>query len=349
MIEVLSTGGGVVCAQYGVDRQAGNLVGIQVRMTAADYALPSSFRTKLNSYMRIADQQGWLSEKSIVIFPEHIGTWLVASDEKRSVTEAESLRKGMIAMALSHPISLLRTLPKTHGRDRLVDALFRMKSRRMADIYHSVFSELAHRYGVTLVAGSIVLPEASVRLGLIELGQGPLFNTAIIYRPDGSPYDELIQKVHPISEELPFLHKGDVQKLSTYRTPAGRLGVLICADSWYSDVYEPLRAQGCDFVAVPNHLTPENVWHLPWKGYSPGPAPRGVDERDVGNISEGEAWLKYALAGKLSLAGARTGMHIFFRGKVWDLGSDGHTIVVNREGFEEGPGVDGAAITNLWL
>ena len=46
----------------------------------------------------------------------------------------------------------------------------------------------------------------------------------------------------------------------TYDTPAGELGVLICADSWYLEPYETLAAQGPDFIVVPNNYFTEGGW-----------------------------------------------------------------------------------------
>ena len=54
-------------------------------------------------------------------------------------------------------------------------------------------------------------------------------------------------------------------------------------------------------------------------------------------------------------AGITKGLNVFLRGKLWDLGADGTTIVLNGEsGSEPAPplhqtNVDGAVLTCLWL
>jgi hypothetical protein len=137
--------------------------------------------------------------------------------------------------------------------------------------------------------------------------------------------------------------------LPVFDTPVGRLAVLICADSWYPDVYDVLHRKGCDLIVVPNNLTPANIWQQPWGGYDPGPMPADVDEADVGRLMEGEAWLKYALAGRLASAGATHGLHVYFRGQVWDLGSDGRTIYIHNQTITQANHVPGASVTNFWL
>lgn len=77
--------------------------------------------------------------------------------------------------------------------------------------------------------------------------------------------------------------------------------------------------------------------------------PADVDKRDVGRLTEGEAWLKYALAGRLMRAGARHRLHVFFRGQMWDLGADDHTIYIHNQIITQAKQVLGASVTNFWL
>jgi hypothetical protein len=74
-----------------------------------------------------------------------------------------------------------------------------------------------------------------------------------------------------------------------------------------------------------------------------------VDPEDIGRLTEGQAWLKYGLAGRLDDTGASYGMNVFLQGCLWDLGSDGHTIVIKSGELTEGAPSAGAAIVNCWL
>jgi len=336
-------------AVYGTDAQRGNLLGVQPFMEPADYASAETFAAKIGGYLDVAFGQGWLSEETIVVFPEYIGTWLVVAGEQARVHQAETVAAAMQALVLSHPLPFLKVLPSARAEDRVKYSLFRMKAARMAEIYQHVFSGLARKYAVTLVAGSIVLPSPEVRDGQLAIGAGRLYNTSAVYKPDGSAHPDLVRKVFPISAERPFTTPASAAELPVFATPAGRLGVLICADSWYPAAYEALKARQADLVAVPSYLAPDSIWDEPWRGYDGAPAPDDVDARDAGQITEGQAWLKYALAGRLAGAGVEHGINVFLRGNLWDLGSDGHTVVVRGPTVAEARHVAGAALANSWL
>jgi predicted amidohydrolase len=332
----------------GRDTGNGNLVGIQPYMAPADYAYARRFRAKLDAYLRVAREHDFLTPKAVVIFPEYLGAWLVAAHEKASVYGAPTAKQALTRMAISNPLSFLRWFVSARAADRATNAAFKMKADTMAAIYHETFSELAKQYGVTLVAGSTVLPSPTTEGGVLRAGRGQLFNVSVVYGPDGKAMSPAIAKAFPIREEREFLSGGRVRDLPVFDTPAGRLGVLICADSWQPAAYEMLKRQGAEIIAVPSYLFPDGAWRRNWYGYE-APAPPGVDEADMGRISEGEAWVKYALPGRIAEAGARAGMVVFLGGKLWDLGADGQTIAVQGDEVKAGPEVSGAAIVNLWL
>jgi predicted amidohydrolase len=336
-------------AAFGTNSQRGNFVAVQPWLETADYASEYRFYAKMNGAFQAAYEQDWFNDKTIVVLPEYIGTWLVAVDEKAALYKAGTLEAAMRLLVLSNLFPFVATLPLAQGRDKVIDALFRMKARRMAAVYHKTFSHLARVYRVTIVAGSIVLPAPYVQAGTLMVGDGPLYNVSVVYGPDGRPDPHIVHKVHPITAELPFTAAAAPRRLPVFDTAAGHLAVLICADSWYPDVYNVLRQKGCDLIVVPNNLTPANIWQQPWGGYDPGPAPADVDEADVGRLAEGEAWLKYALAGRLQSAGARHGLHVFLRGQVWDLGTDGRTIYSHNQTITQAKQVSGASLTTFWL
>ena len=315
-------------AEYGADAQRGNLLGIQPFMVPADYTSADTFCAKIDGYLGMVSRRGWLGERTIVVLPEYIGTWLVSAGEGERVYRAETIARAMQALVLSHPLRFAGALPRSRSKDVVKGALFRMQAVRMAEIYHAVFSGLARKHRVTIVAGSIVLPSPEVKSGRLVVGRGALHNVSVVYGPNGLAYEDVVRKVFPIQAELPFTAPGSVSELPVFDTPAGRLGVLICADSWYPAPYETIVERRAEIVAVPSYLAPGGVWEQPWRGHDGAPAPVDVDARDVGRIAEGSAWLKYALAGRLAGARIEHGINVFLHGDLWDLGSDGHTIVV---------------------
>ncbi len=333
-------------SSYGQDVGRGNLVGIQPYMEVWDYADADSFFRKLNGYVVIAKAQNWLYENTIVIFPEYIGTWLAASGEDKSIFAANSLETAVKKMIRTNLLKFAATLLRTKSSNKIVDALFRMKAAEMAHIYQTTFSQLAQTYQITIVAGSIVLPEPQIVGGTLVVGNGRLQNISIVCKPDGTLYPHIIRKIFPVHLETTFLGAAQAKELPVFATPAGKLGVLICADSWYPESYVPLAEQNVEILVVPIN---QGGWHEPWPGYATEYVPGDVDLHDAINLTEKEAWLKYALAGRIAASGATMGMHVFFHGRIWDQIGDGQTIIVRNGDVITAPYISKAALVNVWL
>lgn len=331
----------------GQDAGAGNLLAIQPYMVPSDYASEDRFRLKLEGYFAAAREARLIGDKTLVILPEYLGAWLVVAGEKSSVYGAATVDEATTTMALSNLPALIRWAVASPAPQRTRYALFRMKARSMAAIYDHVLSGLAREYGVTVVGGSIILPSPSVCDGRLVAGAGPLYNASVVYAPDGRALGPIVRKVYLTGDERPFLSAGALEDLAVYDTPAGRLGVLICADSWYPSPYERLRDRRVELIAVPAFLSVRGGWPGLWWGYQ-GAGPEGVEAADVGHLTEGEAWVKYALPGRLAASGAVAGMTVFLRGRLWDLSADGPTLAVAGEAAHELPRLEGATMVNLW-
>ena len=336
---------------FGADHGKGNLLGIQPWMVPSDYANSATLEAKLASYLDSAKAKGWLNEKTVVILPEYMGTWLVAAGEKRSAYAARETVAAMQTLVMSHlPAFAYRFVTAPTVGDRAKWAIFTMKSEQAARDYQSVFGNLAKRFGVHLVAGSIVLAEPALRDGrLITTPGGRLFNISALFNPKGDIIAPLVVKAFPIADELTFSSSGEVAQLPVFMTPAGRLSILICADSWYPASYDAIKGAGPELMAVPSYSAGDGLWATPWAGYNGANMPADIVRDDVRKITEGEAWLKYAMAGRAQDTGIRAGLNVFLRGELWDLGSDGATLRVSRDGSHRGAMVRGAALTNLWL
>jgi len=337
--------------QLGVDRGRGNLLGIEAYMLPRDYASRESFLDKLNGYLLAARREKWLNAKTIVLFPEYIGTWLVLAGEGEKISQAASLDAAERAMVFRHPLKFIAYFFKSTERGRAEAAFFRMEANQMAEIYHDVFSGLARDYAITIIAGSIVLPAPRISNRRLILSDGPLRNSSVIYQPNGEPHPRLICKAFPTSKELPFTAPASADDIASFDTPAGRLGALICADSWFPQAYVPLKEQRIDLLAVPSYdVNGTYRWNQPWLGYDGWQAPADVDVNDIKEITLAQAWNKYSLAGRIRSSGAGRGMNIFLRGKLWDqdLGGWPATLVRDEEVFVEKQ-TEKAALLCLWL
>lgn len=331
----------------------GNLLGIQPWMTTTDYRDGRRFRQKLHTYLQTAKDSGLIvPQKTIVVFPEYLGTWLVALEEPNRVYTSQTVQDALTTLVMSSPLtfwSAYRSAPDG-VTDKTKYAVFAMKARRMAEAYQLTFDTLAAEFAVTIVAGSILLPDPMVQDGKLVVGTGSLYNVSAVFHPDGRLDPQLIRKVYPITDELPFVCPAKPADVPVFDTPVGKLGVLVCADSWNVPVYKTLRQKGATVLAVPSYSAGNDVWKTTWRGYSGTKTP--VDARaDVGRITEGQAWLSYAMVGRATPeAGINKGLNVFLRGKLWDLGTDGTTLIVNGEkGPKLARRVDGAALTCLWL
>lgn len=335
--------------ELGADRGRGNLLGAQPFLCPLDYSSGERFRACMEAVLDAAAARGWLRPDTLALFPEHIGTFLAAADGKPSMYTAPTLSAcGRIA-ALSAPAQYLRALLRSRSADRLTEALLRMKAASTARIYQETFASLAARRGITIAAGSVALPSPSVKGGQIVCGSGPLYNAGFVFRPDGSLHDLPVLKAYPTAEELRYIAPGRAADLPVFETPAGPMGVLICADAWFPECYARMREAGAEMVLAPS-FSEDRPWAGFWQGYSGWPNPADVDSSDIGAISQPEAVAKYALAGRLPRSGIPAGMMVSFRGDLWGMSvTQGQPVVVADGKATILSHCPGQALVNAWL
>jgi hypothetical protein len=336
---------------HGHDEGQGNILGIEPNMLPLDYQSQETLCAKLASYLDVARTQGLLNEQSIVLWPEWIGSPILATGEAPFIYTSKSVSIAIGFLILSHLSAFIHDWRSATEKNRIVAAVFRTKAQVMAQTYDAVFSSLARDYAVTMAAGSILLPAPKIQDGKLVAGTGPLYNVSAVYAPDGSIFPDLVLKAFPTADELPFTTPAPVQNLPAFDTAVGRLGVLICADSWFPQSYATLKSRGVDFIAVPSFGAGNlNSWNQPWAGYDGWPCPPDVDPNDIGHITEGQAWLKYALAGRIGESGAEQGVNVFLRGDLWNAEIDGGRATVIDDGkvIVQNP-VRGGSLFNLWL
>lgn len=335
--------------EWGTRGDKGNLVGIQSALNAPDFMNARRFKNSLKRYLNVASAQGWLNKKTVVTFGEYIGTWLVAVDEPLFVYHLPRQTIAMAPLLLSNARSFVKNLVTScTSKEKITEAVFRTKAQDMARVYVKTFSELAREFKVTIVAGSIVLPEPSVINGELCIGDGPLENVTAVFAPDGSLHPELSRKMMLINRESSFT-SSTAKTLPVFKTALGKLGVLICADSWYEGTYKAFE-DDVDAVVVTSLAFEKGLASKPWMGYDGPPNNETYNKDDIGRITEREAWHKYSLPQKINLTKARAGQLVYARGKVWDIDSDGRSFSVkNGELFETPPTPSGECIMCLWL
>ena len=326
-----------------------NVIGIQPYMEIADYFTQVKFKDKLRLYLIEADRKELLGRKTIVLFPEYIGTWLVLEGEKHVLAKKETMKAAMKTIVLSNFFDFsLAYLKASKEADRSASAIFRMKAKTMANSYFLTFSELAKASKIHIAAGSIILPDPTVVDGKIYVNpKGPLYNAAFVFGPDGKVIGDPILKAFPIESEIPFLTAGIAREISTFDLPFAKTSVLVCADSWYPDAYQSANNQNAELILVPSFCTGDGAMGILWKGYSGNTAPAGTDKNDIDKLTEREAWEKYALPGQIKKTRAQAGLNVFLRGNLWDLGADGQPLAIFQNKLLQISPADSAGIWSL--
>jgi len=336
----------------GVDSGKGNLLGIQPALQPIHYANKVTLRENLRSYLKAAKLRGYLNPKTVVVFPEYIGSWLVAMEQKSSVYEKANLTDAMTAVITANlfkfAVAYFSSPDGITEKDKY--AAFAMKAKQIADAYNEIFSELASEFKVTIVAGSVVLPEPSINeMGKIKISRGKLYNTSAVYSPEGKLQSPLVKKIFPINDEAGFTASGDPTQVPVFNTPSGKLAVLVCADSWYPTAYAKLGAD-IKMIAVPSLGAVDSVWNAPWNGYNGFKAPDDVDTTDYKKITEGEAWQKYSMGPRANNVDIPFGLNVFFTGNMWGKKAEGRVIVLDKNDLSVLPATTNSGrIVNLWL
>lgn len=89
--------------------------------------------------------------------------------------------------------------------------------------------------------------------GLTERVDQQLYNSAVMLGPQG--FIGTYRKLHLWGDEHLFFEPGNLG-LPVFHTPLGRLGMIICYDGWFPEVYRLLAVQGADIVCMPTNWVP---------------------------------------------------------------------------------------------
>ena len=310
----------------GVNNDRGNLLGIEPDLSPRDYQSLQLVHLKLAAYLNTAREAGLINDKTVVVLPEHIGSWLMFRGEKSELYQAANLNEAMRWLAVSNPLAFAGAWLRADGESRVNDAHLRMKADSMAADYQTLFGGLSKEFGVTLVAGSIALPEPRIEHGKLLPGTGPLYNSSVVFDRTGAALGTPQLQLLPTYEEQSYIQPGPEHELNVVDTPAGRLGILIGSDSWYPENYRTLNEKGAQLIAVPAFIVGKTTWDKPWGGYKSVSTPSEISLKP-GEVSEGDAWHRLTFTSSLPISTAQAGVTVFLRGKFWDKHSTGQGFV----------------------
>ncbi|NOY25323.1 MAG: hypothetical protein GXP62_05570 [Oligoflexia bacterium] len=336
--------------EVGENLGGGNIVGVQTYVEPASFASAQTLESTLRLWLNSADDEEWLRPDTVVVLPETIGTWLLLADEGANVIAAPDAETALRNLIVAHMPAFLLARTDAPAIDQNQYAIYAMKADDVAAAYQEVMGDLAAEYGVTIVAGSVILPEPQIIDGTIVPTAGaPLRNASFIFDRYGDVLSESATEVYPTAKELESITPSSIGRLPVVDTPAGRIGVLVGSDAWYPDTWDQLIADDAQRVVAPMLTSPHGAWLDAWAGYDGWPAPDDVDQNDVRKVSLADAFMDYGLAGRAQDVGILSAMSVPMRGQMWDQGTDGVITIVNGNQVTEGPLLDSAVVANLWL
>ncbi len=188
----------------------------------------------------------------------------VACVQMRSGTDvAENIASAsaLIRQAAGQGVQFIATPEMTTLLDRKPGAAWEKSTTEEADPGLAAFRKLAGELGVTVLIGSIA----------IRAGEGKCANRSFLIAPDGNVlarYD----KIHMFDVQL---NAGNIYRESdsfiagdaavVAHAPVGELGMTVCYDVRFPELYRQLAIAGARIIAVPaafTRITGEAHWHI---------------------------------------------------------------------------------------
>ena len=110
---------------------------------------------------------------------------------------------------------------------------------------------------LSAIAGVVESTGIYLCLGLAtrDKESGILYNSALVFAPDG----RILCRYHKINAESRWACPGDPLADNTFATPWGRVGVLICSDSYHSLMSRVTALRGADLLLIPTNWPPTGL------------------------------------------------------------------------------------------
>lgn len=206
------------------------------------YVSEREFREHIASRLAAAMQ----GNPDLIVFPEHIGTGLVALGASPSVQAAQSLEEVMPALLEVCGEKVQRVMARAQVSVRR--ALLIAQAGVMHRVYCETFSGLAREHAVHLASGTIALPHEKEGTG------SSVYNTFFLFGPQGT----LLGTAHKVDliplelEEGLDLTAADAGSLKPWQTALGSFGPVVCADGWDRELVSSLVHRGARLLLNPS-------------------------------------------------------------------------------------------------
>ncbi|TGK53167.1 hydrolase, carbon-nitrogen family protein [Leptospira bouyouniensis] len=300
----------------GTDRKYGNLVGIQLVLKPEDYVKEEWWKERIEETLIQGKKSGIFDRKTIVIFPEHLGSGLIFLNEKSKFLNSDSLSDAL----------------KTKGDNFTLNDLLLSKANMMADVYVRTFSSLAKDYNVPILGGTIVLPNPKIVKGNLVLDPtGPLYNVAIPFSADGKLMEPIVKKSILSEEEQKVYAAGDINQDRIWIVPGWKVAVFIGQEVFDSSIYSRLTGKAIDGLISPSAVFPNMKWS-------------GKD------LSDMNVWKQDGMSKYIKTTRAQDLVQVFLSGHLFENHWNGKTFNLRDFTFEdEVISVESPTILNLYF
>lgn len=327
----------------------GNLLGMQVFMTGRDYSTEYTFYDQLESLLQQAKYNGFLNHQTTVLFPEHIGTFLVLVDENPKITNSKDFQEALSFIKSKQDYKFKFGFLDKGSIAKDIESVLKYKAEKMKNVYFKVFSKLATIYGIHIVAGTIVLPSPIVKNGKIFLREGKLQNVSFVFKPDGSVMEsQFIKKTTSEIESsvvsvdsnktIPMVKSNNLPYVSTILTSHDTLG---------NASYVLNTEKRPDAILSPSCLLKKEDLKWYFKKYAKKFNP-DIQETIKTNAMATDLWLTYTLPQWIFFSGAQIGLQIFLKGEILGIEFSGVSYYINGTEIQIVPMDEKTAIVNVW-
>lgn len=300
-----------------------DLFAVQPYVDASTYRSASCFAATMRRLVERCAALRGENTPAVAVFPEHVGTFLALAPLGRLGATLPTTDAATALALVVRPLGFARALRRrglaglANGGVAATAILALAEETRAA--YEGTFSELARSSGMTIVAGSALLPD----------GGGDVYNLSLTFGPDGRPR-ATTRKVNlvPEIEDTLGLSSGDPESNELAEVDAGRVGTLICYDGFAvpHTAREPgWRAVGGELARRGAHVVAQpaaNPWA--WGG-------RWVHAPEGSTLLRRTQWHCEGLAAQLeAMEGVRYGVTAHLVGQVLDQRFEGRSEILRR-------------------
>lgn len=212
-----------------------------VRVAAAQYSLDSA--VSYDDLQRKLDR--WVGKAAakkarLLVFPEFVGMEFVALNDLRRLPDRRSPTR--------HTLGPLPVIPATRRKD--VSLKWETATvQKSLSVFLAVYSELARKYGVYILAGTLPVTQAD----------GNLRNRAYFFAPDGNAGFQ--DKLVPTRWESECWQIVGGEQICVFDTDFGPVGITICYDVEFPLIARRQTEAGARIVLAPSCCNSTRGFH----------------------------------------------------------------------------------------